>query len=107
MERVVKVEAKNGLGRKVETIEVGKLRRRVVGLTVKKRVLYLAEGKVLRAEPCPLSTADSDGRVCRLLSRLARDIRAPNFVAPIDHHDPWQIGMIRCSGGVTTVRGRW
>ena len=49
MEWVVKLEAKTGWG-KVETIEVGKIERRVVGLTAEEIGLTLAEGKDLLAE---------------------------------------------------------
>jgi hypothetical protein len=46
MEWVVKLEAKTGWG-DVETIEVGRLERRVVGLTAEEVGLTLAEGKAL------------------------------------------------------------
>ena len=49
MEWVVKLETRNGWG-EVETIEVGKLERRVVGLTAEEVGLTLAEGKNLLAE---------------------------------------------------------
>jgi hypothetical protein len=49
MEWVVKLEAKNGWG-EVETIEVGKIERRVVGLTADEVGLTLAEGKELLGE---------------------------------------------------------
>ena len=49
MEWVVKLETRNGWG-EVETIEVGKLERRVVGLTAEEVGLTLAEGKILLAE---------------------------------------------------------
>jgi hypothetical protein len=49
MEWVVKLEAKSGWG-EVETIEVGRLERRVVGLTAEGVGLTLAEGKNLLGE---------------------------------------------------------
>lgn len=49
MDWVVKLEAKTGWG-EVETIEVGKIERRVVGLTAEEIGLTLAEGKDLLAE---------------------------------------------------------
>jgi hypothetical protein len=49
MEWVVKLEAKTGWG-DVETIEVGRLERRVVGLTAEEIGLTLAEGKALLGE---------------------------------------------------------
>ena len=49
MEWVVKLEAKSGWG-EVETIEVGRLERRVVGLTAEEVGLTLAEGKNLLGE---------------------------------------------------------
>ena len=49
MEWVVELETRNGWG-EVETIEVGKLERRVVGLTAEEVGLTLAEGKNLLAE---------------------------------------------------------
>ena len=49
MQWVVKIEAKTGWG-EVETIEVGKIERRVVGLTAEEIGLTLAEGKDLLAE---------------------------------------------------------
>ena len=49
MEWVVKLEAKSGCG-EMETIEVGRLERRVVGLTAGEVGLTLAEGKNLLGE---------------------------------------------------------
>jgi hypothetical protein len=49
MEWVVKLEAKSGWG-EVETIEVGRIERRVVGLTAAEAGLTLAEGKSLLGE---------------------------------------------------------
>jgi hypothetical protein len=49
MEWVVKLEAKSDWG-EVETIEVGRLERRVVGLTAEEVGLTLAEGKHLLGE---------------------------------------------------------
>jgi hypothetical protein len=49
MEWVVKLEAKTGWG-EVETIEVGQIKRRVVGLTADEIGLTLEEGKGLLAE---------------------------------------------------------
>jgi hypothetical protein len=49
MEWVVKLEAQSGWG-EVETIEVGRLKRRVVGLTAAEVGLTLAEGKDLLGE---------------------------------------------------------
>jgi hypothetical protein len=48
MEWVLKLETRNGWG-DVETIEVGRLERRVVGLTVEELGLTLAEAKNLLA----------------------------------------------------------
>ena len=47
--RVVKLEAKSGWG-EVETIEIGTIKRRVVGLTPEEVGLTLAEGKNLIGE---------------------------------------------------------
>ena len=49
MEWVVKLEARNGWG-EVETIEVGRLDRRVLGLTAEEMGLTLAVGKSLLGE---------------------------------------------------------
>ncbi len=49
MEWVIKLEAKSGWG-EVETIEVGRLERRIVGLTAEEVGLTLAEGKDLIGE---------------------------------------------------------
>ena len=49
MEWVVKLEAKSGWG-EVETIEVGRIEGRVVGLTADEVGLTLAEGKELLGE---------------------------------------------------------
>jgi hypothetical protein len=49
MEWVVKLEARSGWG-EVETIEVGRIQRRVVGLTAEEVGLTLAEGKELLGE---------------------------------------------------------
>ena len=49
MERTIKLEARSGWG-EVETIEVGRLKRRVVGLTAGEVGLTLAEGKDLLSE---------------------------------------------------------
>ena len=44
MEWVVKIETRNGWG-EVETIEVGRLERRVAGLTAEELGLTLAKGR--------------------------------------------------------------
>jgi hypothetical protein len=49
MEWTIKLEARNGWG-EVETIEMGRLKRRVVGLTADEVGLTLAEGKDLLSE---------------------------------------------------------
>jgi hypothetical protein len=49
MEWVVKPEAKHGWG-EVESIEVGSIKRRVVGLTAEDVRLTLVEGKYLLGE---------------------------------------------------------
>ena len=49
MEWVVKLEARSGMG-EIETIEVGRIKRRVVGLTADEIGLTLAEGKELLGE---------------------------------------------------------
>ncbi len=49
MEWVVKLEARNGWG-EVETIEVGRRDRRVLGLTAEEMGLTLAVGKSLLGE---------------------------------------------------------
>jgi len=49
MEWVLKLEARNGWG-EVETIEVGRLERRVVGLTAEELGLTLAESKTMLGE---------------------------------------------------------
>jgi hypothetical protein len=49
VERTIKPEARSGWG-DVETIEVGRLKRRVIGLTVGEVGLTLADGKDLLSE---------------------------------------------------------
>jgi hypothetical protein len=53
MDWVVKLEAQSGWG-EAETIEVGRLRRRVVGLTADEFGLTLAEGRELLGESARL-----------------------------------------------------
>ena len=77
MEWVVKLEAKSGWG-EVETIEVGRLERRVVGLTAEEVGLTLAEGKNLLAElgrlllQTQMEEFTTCARVCRDCLRLRR-----------------------------------
>ncbi len=77
MEWVVKLEAKTGWG-DVETIEVGRLERRVVGLTAEEIGLTLAEGKDLLGELARLVLQTqmeefaTCARVCRDCLKLRR-----------------------------------
>jgi hypothetical protein len=77
MEWVVKLEAKTGWG-EVETIEVGTLERRVVGLTAEEIGLTLAEGKDLLGELARLILQTqmeefaTCARVCRDCMKLRR-----------------------------------
>jgi len=77
MEWVVKLEAKSGWG-EVETIEVGRLERRVVGLTAEEVGLTLAEGKNLLGELARLvlqtqmEEFTTCARVCRDCLKLRR-----------------------------------
>ena len=77
MEWVVKLEAKSGWG-EVETIEVGRLERRVVGLTAGDVGLTLAEGKNLLGELARLILQNqikeftTCARVCRDCLKLQR-----------------------------------
>jgi len=77
MEWVVKLEAKSGWG-EVETIEVGRLQRRVVGLTGEEVGLTLAEGKNLLGELARLilqtqmEEFTTCARVCRDCLKLRR-----------------------------------
>ncbi len=65
MEWVVKLEARSGWG-KVETIEVGRIQRRVVGLMAEEDGLTLSEGKELFGElgRLVLQTQMEDMRPC-------------------------------------------
>ena len=82
MEWTIKLEARSGWG-EVETIEVGRLKRRVVGLTADEVGLTLAEGKDLLSElqRLVLQTQMEEytmcARVCRecLTMRRQRDCR--------------------------------
>src|SRR6202046_570814 len=82
MEWTIKLEARSGWGA-VETIEVGRLDRHVIGLTADEVGLTLAEGKVLLSElqRLVLQTQMEEyvmcARVCRecLTLRLRRDRR--------------------------------
>jgi hypothetical protein len=65
MEWVLKLEAKTGWG-EVETIEVGRLERRVVGLTAEEVGLTLSEGKGPAGRTRPPGPPDPDGRVRHL-----------------------------------------
>jgi hypothetical protein len=77
MEWVVKLEAKTGWG-DVDTIEVGRLERRVVGLTAEEIGLTLAEGKDLLGELARLVLQTqmeefaTCARVCRDCMKLRR-----------------------------------
>ena len=77
MEWVVKLEAKSGWG-EVETIEVGKLERRVVGLTAEEVGLTLSEGKGLLGEltrlvlQTQMEEFATCARVCRDCMKLRR-----------------------------------
>jgi hypothetical protein len=77
MEWVVKLEAKSGWG-EVETIEVGRFKRRVVGLTAEEVGLTLAEGKGLLAElarlvlPTQMEEFTTCARACRDCLKLRR-----------------------------------
>jgi hypothetical protein len=74
---VVKLEAKTGWG-EVETIEVGRLERQVVGLTGEEVGLTLAEGKALLADLARLvlqtqmEEFTTCARVCRDCMKLRR-----------------------------------
>jgi len=77
MEWVIKLEAKSGWG-EVETIEVGRLERRVVGPTAEEVGLTLSEGKglldklaglVLQTQMEEFATC---ARVCRDCVKLRR-----------------------------------
>jgi hypothetical protein len=89
MEWMVKLEAKTGWG-EVETIEVGKLERRVVGLTAEEVGLTLAEGKNLLGELARLilqtqmEEFTTCARVCRdcLKFRRLRDQRSRKIQPP-------------------------
>ena len=82
MEWTIKLEARTGWG-EVETIEVGRLERRVIGLTADEVGLTLAEGKDLLSElqRLVLQTQMEEyvmcARVCRecLTLRRQRDCR--------------------------------
>jgi hypothetical protein len=77
MEWVLKLEAKIGWG-DVETIEVGRIERRVVGLTAAEVGLTLSEGKGLLGELARLvlQTQKKEfatcARVCRDCMKLRR-----------------------------------
>jgi hypothetical protein len=77
MEWVLKLEAKSGWG-EVETIEVGRLERRVVGLTAEEVGLTLSEGKSLLGELARLILQTqmeefaTCARVCRDCMKLRR-----------------------------------
>lgn len=77
MEWVLKLEAKSGWG-EVETIEVGRLERRVVGLTAEEIGLTLAEGKNLLSELARLilqtqmEEFTTCARVCRECMKMRR-----------------------------------
>jgi hypothetical protein len=77
MEWVVKLQAKSGCG-EMETIEVGRLERRVVGLTAGEVGLTLAEGKNLLGELARLilqtqmEEFTTCARVCRDCLKLRR-----------------------------------
>jgi hypothetical protein len=77
MEWILKLEAKSGWG-DVKTIEVGRLERRVVGLTAEEVGLTLAEGKALLGELARLILQTqmeefaTCARVCRDCMKLRR-----------------------------------
>jgi hypothetical protein len=71
MEWVVKLEARNGWG-EVETIEVGRLERRVVGLKAEEVGLTLTEGKSLLGELGRLILQTQMEEFITLRSRLRR-----------------------------------
>ena len=76
MEWVLKLEARNGWG-EVETIEVGRLERRVVGLTAEELGLTLAEAKNLLGGTGSSGPSDPDGGIYHLHSCLRRLPEAP------------------------------
>ncbi len=77
MEWVVKLEANSGWG-EVETIEVGRIERRVVGLTADEVGLALVEGKELLGELARLilqtqmEEFTTCARVCHDCTKLRR-----------------------------------
>jgi hypothetical protein len=86
MEWTIKLEAHSGWG-DVETIEVGRLNRRVVGLTADEVALTLAEGKNLLSElqrlalQTQMEEYTTYARVCPdcLTLRRQRDCRTPTI----------------------------
>ena len=90
MEWTIKLEARSGWG-EVETVEVGRLQRRVLGLTADEVGLTLADGKDLLSElqRLVLQTQMEEyvmcARVCRECltqrNRGSRTATVPNSVA--------------------------
>jgi hypothetical protein len=76
MEWVVKLEARIGWG-EVETIEVGKMRRRIAGLTAEEVGLTLAEGKDLLGELGRPVLQTQMGGIHQMCPRLSRLHEAP------------------------------
>ncbi len=76
MEWTVKLEARSGWG-EVETIEVGRLERRVIGLTADEVGLTLAEGKGLLSEVqrLVLQTQMEEYVMCARVCRECRALR--------------------------------
>jgi hypothetical protein len=79
MEWVVKLEAKSGRG-EVETIEVGGVKRRVVGLTAEEVGLTLAEGKYLL------------GELGRLVLQTQMEAGSPYFLMQLGEVTPGGVG---------------
>jgi hypothetical protein len=100
MEWVLKLEAQNGWG-EVETIEVGRLERRVVGLTAEELGLTLAESKTLLGELGRRSSGPSDPSrgICHLRSCLRKLPGAPASPRSTDPQNPdaFRDGHRRCA----------
>jgi hypothetical protein len=116
MEWVLKLEASNGWG-EMETIEVGRLERRVVGLTAEELGLTLAESKTLLGElgrlvlQTQVEEFISCARVCRscLKLRRLRDQRTrkiQTLFGAITVDAP-RISVCSCKGGPGFVDVSW
>lgn len=84
MEWVLKLEARSGWG-KVETIEVGRLERRVVGLTAEELGLTLVESKTHARRTCASGPADPGRGIRHLrsgLRKLADTPASPRSTGP-------------------------